>query len=134
MKLSYRTINDNMFMQALRSLGGQRMPSKVAYDIAKICRAVEKTVAEAKPQFRKIMEQVAERDEKGGFIPADDGNGIKIKEDKWEEYEKLMAEFLSREIEVDWRPIYIGHLEHTNLAPQEIEALTPILTEMHVVP
>lgn len=130
MKLKLRVINNPMFMQTLEALAGQRVPSETAYRIKKWTDEIRKAVNILKPEIKLVIDKYAVKDDKGDYIP--ENGTVKMREGCEMEFKKDFEEILEREIEVNRAPIMLKELHHTNLAPMEIEAIEPILTESNL--
>ena len=80
-------------------------------------------------QLNKIILEYGARDENGQLIQTENGDGIKIKEDKIQECQEKLNELSTLEIEINESPISIEALENLELSLDEIGALSSFLSE-----
>ena len=107
---------------------GTTLPLKGAYKINKIKKAVEKESEFYQEKFQEIVNQYAQKDEKGELIFSDDGNQIMIKEGMVEECNKALEDLQELEIEIDNFGLTLDDLgEDAECTPEELEALMPFM-------
>jgi hypothetical protein len=128
-KLKFADLNNEDFARALIKLSNEPgwANFQSSYNVAKILRRMKKELQTAREQHFKLLENYAKKDEKGGFLVAKEGTfPYQIEDDKREEYDSKMAEFLATEVELDCWPIKETDLGSIKLTPSEINTLDPI--------
>ena len=112
-------------------LSTKKLPFNVAYKLAKLARAVEREKEIYRKFMKDILEEYAERDEKGEFVYINDGAGIKIRKEALEECQRKTREIEEIEVEIEVE-LFEEDLEKIELSVGEMMALMPIINEKPV--
>jgi len=78
--------------------GEQKLPAGLAYRLMKIVKATSEEEAFFNENIQKIIAECGEKDEAGNIIQ--EGDGVKIKEDKRDECKKRVDELYGVEVEL----------------------------------
>lgn len=128
-KLKFSHLNDQDFAKALVKLSNEQgwASFKSSYNMAKILRRMKKEIQIAREMHQKLLENYVSKDEKGGFLRAEEGTfPYKMEEENRKEYDAKMAEFLETEVEIDCHLIAEDDLGSIKLTPSDINTLEPI--------
>lgn len=127
MKLRFFEIKN--FIDTYEKIKNTTLPIKVGYKLAKLAALCQKEMEIYQSQLNKIILEYGARDENDQLIQTDNGNGVKIKEDKIQECQEKLNELSTLEIEINESPISIEALENLELSLDEIGALSSFLSE-----
>ena len=127
MKLRFFEIKN--FIDTYEKIKNTTLPIKVGYKLAKLAALCQKEMDIYQSQLNKIILEYGARDENDQLIQTDNGNGVKIKEDKIQECQEKLNELSTLEIEINESPISIEALENLELSLDEIGALSSFLSE-----
>lgn len=127
MKLKFFEIK--RFVDIYEKIKNTTLPIKVGYKLAKLAVQCQKEMDIYQSQLNKIIQEYGARDENGQLIQTENGDGIKIKEDKIQECQEKLNELSTLEIEINESPISIEALENVELSLDEIGALSSFLNE-----
>lgn len=127
MKLKFYEIK--RFVDIYEKIKNTTLPIKVGYKLAKLAVQCQKEMDIYQSQLNKIIQEYGARDENGQLIQTENGDGIKIKEDKIQECQEKLNELSTLEIEINESPISIEALENVELSLDEIGALSSFLSE-----
>lgn len=127
MKLRFFEIKN--FIDTYEKIKNTTLPIKVGYKLAKLAALCQKEMEIYQSQLNKIILEYGARDENDQLIQTDNGNGVKIKEDKIQECQEKLNELSTLEIEINETPISIEALENLELSLDEIGALSSFLSE-----
>lgn len=127
MKLRFFEIKN--FIGTYEKIKNTTLPIKVGYKLAKLAALCQKEMDIYQSQLNKIILEYGARDENGQLIQTENGDGIKIKEDKIQECQEKLNELSTLEIEINESPISIEALENLELSLDEIGALSSFLSE-----
>ena len=107
-----------------RNISNQPLPIKIAYQVARLIRELDKESTTFDESRRKIIEKYAERDESGEYKLTEDGNII-IKPEDIEMCNREMTELLETSIEINVEPLNINNFTATELTPAQMLSLEP---------
>ena len=127
MKLRFFEIKN--FIDTYEKIKNTTLPIKVGYKLAKLAALCQKEMDIYQSQLNKIILEYGARDENDQLIQTDNGNGVKIKEDKIQECQEKLNELSTLEIEINESPISIEALENLELSLDEIGAVSSFLSE-----
>ena len=127
MKLRFFEIKN--FIGTYEKIKNTTLPIKVGYKLAKLAALCQKEMDIYQSQLNKIIQEYGARDENGQLIQTENGDGIKIKDDKIQECQEKLNELSTLEIEINESPISIEALENLELSLDEIGALSSFLSE-----
>ena len=107
-------------VKALRALRTQPQSFFTARKLKDVCDAVDKEARWMAEQMQSIVDQCAEKDDKGKPVQTEDGNGIRIaKQDK---FKKLVSELVDTETG-DIPQIAEGMLKLFKVSVAELDSL-----------
>lgn len=127
MKVRFYQIKN--FINIYEKIKDTTLPIKVGYQLAKLATLCQKEIDIYQIQLNKLIQEYGARDENNQLIQTDNGEGIKIKEDKIQECQDKIIELSNLEIEINIAPISINILENIELSLDEITNLSPFLSE-----
>lgn len=106
------------------------LPIKLGYRLAKLAAQAQKEMEIYQSQLQKLILDYGARDENGELVHTEDGQGIKIKEDKLEECQEKINELSTLEIDLGVEPISLDMFDDdVKLSIDEIKCLSPFLDE-----
>lgn len=108
----------------------QKLPIKTSYKFTRFFEQLEKEVKFFNETLQKVVEEYGQRDENGEFVLTDDKQGVKIKEDKFNECMEKIDELNNIEIQLTYIPEFtLDELEPLNLEMKYIQFLMPYIKE-----
>lgn len=108
----------------------QKLPIKTAYKFTRFFEQLEKESKFFNDTLQKIVDEYGQRDENGNFILTADKNGVKIKEDKFEECMDKIEELNNIEVQLSYIPQFtLEELDSLNLEVKYIQELIPYIIE-----
>ncbi len=139
-KMKYNQVNSQNFLQALSMLGGERLPTKIAYEVKKMTDSVLTARREIRESYMKdIVKKFALLDEKEEVQFEKDANGkpdmtaIIIKDGEKDNFNKAVDEFGEREYSFKRQKLFMESLQTIEMTAAQLSALDPILTELSLV-
>lgn len=117
------------FMDIYEKIKDTTLPIKVGYKLAKIAAECQKEMDIYQSQLNKIIQEYGARDENGQLVATENGDGIKIKEDKIQECQDKLNELSTLEVEINETPISIESLDNLELSLNEIGGMASFLSE-----
>jgi len=123
------TINEILNSIAVfREISNKSLPVKIAYQVARIIRELDKENTTFDETRKRIIETYCERDENGNMKITDEGNVI-LKNDTVEQCNKELEELLNTSLEINAELIQLDELEGINLTPNQILSISPFIQE-----
>ena len=123
------TINDMLnSMEPLKKLSTYQLKTKIAYQIARLMREINKEYELFQKTRQNLAIKYAEKNEKNEIIIDENGN-YKIKNDKINICNKEITELINTKIALNVEPINLEDIENTECTPTEIFALMPLIQE-----
>jgi hypothetical protein len=113
---------------AFRSLSEQKIPAKVAFQIARLIRELDKENKTFDESRVKALQEYSERDENGEIKTSPEGNVV-LRQDKIEEYNNKIQELLDTQIQINAEKISLSLLENLELSPVKMLNLEPFISE-----
>ena len=117
------------FQKLYEKIKDSKMPFKTAYKFSKLIKALEVEIQFYQEKFGELVEKFAERDEEGGFIFLDEGQGVKIKKEDIQECNQQMADLNNLEVDIDVEEFSIDELEQIDLTIEDMRVLLPYIKE-----
>lgn len=99
----------NNFKNIYGNIKDKKIPIKIAYKLNKLIQQIEKTSDFFETEFKKIVDEYAEKDESGAPVYIENNTAIKIKDGKTQECDKKIIEL--NNLEVDIEPIQLTEEE-----------------------
>lgn len=124
-------------MQALNKLSHEKLPVKVAWNIQRIMRQMEKEVLAGREFYKTILQDTCEVDEKGEVVWKKDAQGNTIFGEPipkdLEIFKAKNKEFMDLEIEIKSNFIMLKDFGNLQISSSDLMALEPLICEMEVV-
>lgn len=123
------TINDMLnSMEPLKKLSAYQLKTKIAYQIARLMREINKEYELFQKTRQNLAMKYAEKNEKNEIIIDENGN-YKIRNDKINICNEEITELINTKIVLNVEPINLEDIENTECTPTEIFALMPLIQE-----
>ena len=119
--------------EKLSTITAKKLPIKMAFAIQKNAKKIKEIVDFANERQNDIIERCAERDDKGGYVPSEDGQGIKIADA--ETFMKEMTELMETDMDIDLVKISMADVErcdeerYDSLTPNDLDAIEDMMIE-----
>lgn len=108
----------------------QRLPIKVSYKFIKFFSQLENEAKFFNTTLQQIIEEYGKKDEKGNFILTEDGQGVKIQDDKFNECMEKINELNNLEVNFSYTPEFkLSELDSLELEMRYINLLIPYIKE-----
>lgn len=108
----------------------QKLPIRVSYKFSRFFAELENESKFFNEAMQKLIEEYGERDEHGNFIQTEDGQGIKVQKDKFNECMERIEELNNLEINLSYVPDFtLDELELLNLEMKYITLLLPYIKD-----
>lgn len=118
------------FLEIRNKIIDKKLPIRTSYKFNRFFNELE---AEAKffdETLQKIIEEYGQRDEDGNFVYTQNKNGIKIKDDKFNECMEKVDELNNVEVQLTYIPEFtLEELEGLDLEMKYINLLMPYISE-----
>ena len=119
-----------MFGQLRPKIANKKMPIKTTYKFTRLFKEVGEQIEFFNNTIQNLVEEYGQKDENNKFILTEDKNGVKIKEDKYDECMNKIDELNNLEINLNYTPSFsIDELENSELSMEELSLLMPFITE-----
>lgn len=105
-----------------------KMPVKTAYRISKLQEAMKKEIEFYQEQYKKIVEEYAEKDEQGNYKVLNENN-IKIQPDKIDEAASAINELQQLEAELPDISFSLADFDSIEITPEEMSGLVDFIKE-----
>lgn len=106
------------------------MPIKTTYKFTRLFKEVDENVEFFNKTLSDLLDNYGQKDENGEYILTNDGNGVKIKEDKYDECIAKIDELNALEANLVYQPTFkIEELDNIELSMNELELLMPFIEE-----
>lgn len=106
------------------------MPIKTTYKFTRLFKEIDENVEFFNKTLSDLLNNYGQKDENGEYILTEDSNGVKIKEDKYDECLEKINELNALEANLIYQPIFkIEELENLELSMNELELLMPFIEE-----
>lgn len=122
----YPSENLNGLIALIARIKTKKFSIETQYKFIKLAKIMEEELAIVNEQKYLLLDNYAEKDEKGMFIMLDDG-GVKIKEEYLEECSKKINELNSRQITIPDISFSLDELEPLELTLEELFILEPLI-------
>lgn len=107
-----------------------KMPIKTAYKLSKLQKAIEEELSFSQGEYKKIVDEYAERDETGNYKFLDEAKtNIQIKSNCFKEAEQKMNELQNLEIELPKITFALSEFENIELSPEDISGIIDFIEE-----
>lgn len=107
-----------------------KMSIKTTYKFTRLFKEIEEQVDFFNTTLSDLIKEYGQKDENGKYILTDDQNGIKIREDKYEECMSKINELNNLDINLDYIPNFtLDELDNLELSIDEMTLLIPFIAE-----
>ena len=117
----------NNILKVLNEIGDKKLPIQLQYKLLKLKQQAENEQSLQQELIDKNCLQFLEKDENGNPIPQ--GGGYKIQKEKIEECNKIIAEVMETEIDINDFSITLDELETMDLSFGQAEAFIIFVNE-----
>ena len=118
------------FLELRNKITDKKMSIKTIYKFTRFFNQLESESKFFNETLQSIINIYGQRDENGEFILTDNGQGVKIKEDKFNECMERVKELNEVEIQLSYIPKFtLDELEGLELDFKEMELLIPYIEE-----
>lgn len=112
------------------ALTEEKLPMRVSYKIMKILTRLEEELNFYRNSLNKLIDEYALKDENGQLVYSENGENIKIQEDKIEDFNNEYIELNNMEIEIsDDYLLSLGELETLSISPKDLYKIEPLIIE-----
>jgi len=115
-------------VDVLRALSNKPIKIKVAYNIAKIIKAVEKENQLFEETRQRLLDKFCEKDENGQLRVNEKGSAI-IKSECVTDYNNEIKELLESKVEIAATPIKIEDIEDLELTATQVYVISGFIEE-----
>lgn len=114
-----------MLLARLRpKIANKKMSIKTTYKFARFFKEIEEQIEFFNNTLQELIEEYGQKDENNNFILTEDKNGVKIKEDKYDECMNKIDELNNLEINLVYQPTFkIEELDNIELSMNELQLL-----------
>lgn len=105
------------------------LPFKTAHKLSKLFKAIEEEIGFYREKMAELIEQYAQKDEKGNYIYINDGRDIAIIPDKIQECQAKIHELETMEIELPDIKFSVDEFENTTLTVDELQPILPFIED-----
>lgn len=117
-------INFNYFYEEVKT---KKLPLRVLYKLSILAKAIDEKTAFYREKFQEILQEYAEKDADGNFIPTDDGNGIRIRVGTEQDCMTKVNELQSIDVELPDIKFDIGDFGDIELTMEIFNLVTPFI-------
>lgn len=105
----------------------QKITFKTSYRLAMLATEVEKQYNFYTEQFRALLIQYGQKDEKGNLVPTDDGQGVKLVQETMKECYAKVNELRDLDITLPDCCFSLDDFDGIELTPAEVNAIIPFI-------
>lgn len=118
------------FLNLRNKIIDKKLPIKTSYKLTRFFNQLEEEAKFFNETLQKIIDEYGQKDENGNFIFTDNGQGVKIKEDKYNECMEKIEELNSIEVKLNYIPSFtLEELEGLDLEMKYINLLMPYISD-----
>ena len=122
----YEIVDFPSFFEKVRN---QKLSFKTSYRLTILAGEIEKHINFYQENFRNILTEYGQKDENGNLVQTDDGQGIKIIEDKIDECNAKIIELRNLDVELPDIKFSIDDFGDIALTPMEVYIIKPFIAE-----
>lgn len=111
-----------------KELSKKPIKIKVAYNIAKIIKAIEKENQLFEETRQRLLEKFCEKNENGSIKVNNNGNAI-VRSECVDDYNTEIKELLESKVEITAEPIKLEDLETLELTPTQAYVISEFIEE-----
>lgn len=119
--------------EKLSTITAKKLPIKMSFAIQKNAKRIKEIVDFANERQNDIIDRCAERDDKGEYVPSEDGQGIRIADA--ETFMKEMNELMETDMDIEFVKISMADVERCDeerfdsLTPNDLDAIEDMIIE-----
>ena len=118
------------FLNLRNKIIDKKLPIKTSYKLTRFFNQLEEEAKFFNETLQKIIDEYGQKDENGNFIFTDNGQGVKIKEDKYNDCMEKIEELNSIEVKLNYVPSFtLDELEGLDLEMKYINLLMPYISD-----
>lgn len=118
------------FLNLRNKIIDKKLPIKTSYKLTRFFNQLEEEAKFFNETLQKIIDEYGQKDENGNFIFTDNGQGVKIKEDKYNDCMGKIEELNSIEVKLNYTPSFtLEELEGLDLEMKYINLLMPYISD-----
>ena len=117
------------FSKFYNEVKATKIPVKTAYKLNKLATAIDEQNQFYSEQLKLIFGDCADRGEDGNYIPTNDSVGVKILDDKQQEFVDRINELLLLEVELPDITFNIEEFGNIELTMESFNLITPFLKD-----
>ncbi len=118
------------FLEIRSKIIDKKLPIKTSYKFNRFFNELETEAKFFDETLQKIVEEYGQRDEEGNFVYTQNKNGIKIKDEKFNECMEKVDELNNIEVQLTYIPEFtLEELEGLDLEMKYINLLMPYISE-----
>lgn len=117
------------FPSVFEKIKSQPLSIKTSYRLTLLALEIEKHIQFYQQNFHKILQEYGQRNEKGQFVPTEDGQGVKIIDGKFEECNNKLKELRDLDVELPDTKFSIDDFGDIALTPMEVYIIKPFIAE-----
>lgn len=118
------------FLNLRNKIIDKKLPIKTSYKLTRFFNQLEEEAKFFNETLQKIIDEYGQKDENGNFIFTDNGQGVKIKEDKYNECMEKIEELNGIEVKLNYIPSFtLEELEGLDLEMKYINLLMPYISD-----
>jgi len=107
----------------------KNFPIKTLYKFSKLFKVINEEKEFYSTNLQSIIDTYAQRDEEGNYVQVDNGNAIKIQEDKIGEAQAKINELVELPVDLPDITFTIDELESADFTVEEFNFFLPFITE-----
>ena len=107
----------------------QKLPFKTSYRLTMIAQEAEKHINYYQEQFRDLLNEYGKKDEDGNFIPTEDGQGIRLIEERMHEAYEKINELRTLDVEFSNYTFSVDDFDNIELSPEEMIVIMPFIED-----
>ena len=122
----YQIIDFPVFFEKVKS---QPLPFKTSYRLTLLANKVQEHANFYQEKFRELILEYSQKDENGNPVPTEDGQGVKLMEDKTVEAQTKLIELQQLDVEIPNVKFSIEDFGNVELTVAEMNVIIPFIEE-----
>lgn len=107
-----------------------KMSIKTTYKFTRLFKEAEEHINFFNNTLADLIKEYGQKDEEGNFVLTENQNGVKIREDKYDECMKKVQELNELDPELTYIPSFtLEELDNLELSIEELNTLMPFIEE-----
>lgn len=105
----------------------QKLPFKTSYRLALLTQEIQKHVDFYQESFRNLLMEYSKKDEQGGPIPTEDGQGVLLAEETMQEAYTKLNELRELDVELPDTKFSPDDFDGIEISPEEMMLIMPFI-------